>query len=206
MQGDKHKLIWIKEIHSDSSIETPYRACRTDTEGGPPRCFQGRLHDLVSASRQLQMTLPGLLPGGNAKWAGRGGRWGGRWRRTRGRLLNVSFMSTFVYLGQTNTSYVLTVGLNVKSFILWCLVFFWTIKKCHWHRTKLMPLVYKGQEMDLCGCVWVYVFVWHWKHCWSRLAILAVLLSSSAPSPVQYCSHSCHFHSAPGFSGKEKQK
>ncbi len=37
------------------------------TESGPPAGTGGRLGDLVSAGRQLQTTVPGLLPGGNAK-------------------------------------------------------------------------------------------------------------------------------------------
>lgn len=36
----------------------------------PPLVPGGRLGDLVSAGRQLQTTVPGLLPGGNAKQDG----------------------------------------------------------------------------------------------------------------------------------------
>lgn len=55
----------------------------THAEGGPPASAGGRLGDLVSAGRQLQMTVPCLLPGGSGTQdrAGRSGEGVGSKRR-----------------------------------------------------------------------------------------------------------------------------
>lgn len=73
MQGDKHKLIWIKANRNTlRQLNWNSIPCLSGRHRRWTPCwYQGRLHDLVSASRQLQMTVPGLLPGGNAKQAGR---------------------------------------------------------------------------------------------------------------------------------------
>lgn len=80
MQGDKHKLIWIKANRNTlRQLNWNTIPCLSGRHKRWTPCwYQGRLYDLVSASRQLQMTVPGLLPGGNAKQAGRRGRW---WRQ-----------------------------------------------------------------------------------------------------------------------------